>query len=521
MEFKSQIFKAPSLTKTPKLKKTKIASSTFSGISKSTSIPKVNYGGFAKLLKSKSSGIDLEKISTPTNDNIASTLIETNAILVEIQKQLSYDFAMRIAEEKEKKQIFQKEKSRKRLKAEESQLEKSGKKIGGILKKVVGKTLSPIENIFSKLMNFVLTVGAGIATNAAFEWLSKEENREKLDKWFEWVGKNWKWIAATAVGLLVVKELGPIIGMIGGAIGILKTAFDLFNWARKKMFPKTPSTPPTTSPSASSPSMKQGGSNTRLFYGRNVDPLTGKPLRSPGSISRFEGSNLRAFQGKANIGDKARLFFRGKGLKIPKLGALTAILLAGADYSIRKMEGQSNIQAAVGTGGGLAGALAGGYAGAKGGALAGAGIGALFGGIGAAPGAAVGAAIGGILGSIAGGMAGAGIADKVTKVEPREMGGPVSSGSPYLVGERGPELFIPNINGSVVNNYKTEKIYQMISSKKKGRMNFIELPPIVTQNPQSQVSVPTGEATEVPSISSTNSADPYLQIAPILLGITV
>ena len=43
--------------------------------------------------------------------------------------------------------------------------------------------------------------------------------------------------------------------MIGGAIGILKTAFDLFNWARKKMFPKTPSrTPksPTTSPSASS-----------------------------------------------------------------------------------------------------------------------------------------------------------------------------------------------------------------------------------------------------------------------------
>ena len=226
MEFKSQIFKAPSLTKTPKLKKTTFSSSIFSGIS-----------------KSKYSGVDLEKISTPTNDNIASTLIETNAILVEIQKQLSYDFAMRIAEEKEKKQIFQKEKSRKRLKAEESQLEKSGKKIGGILKKVVDKTLSPIENIFSKLMNFVLTVGAGIATNAAFEWLSKEENREKLDKWFEWVGKNWKWIAATAVGLLVVKELGPIIGMIGGAIGILKTAFDLFGWARKKMFPKTPSTP--------------------------------------------------------------------------------------------------------------------------------------------------------------------------------------------------------------------------------------------------------------------------------------
>lgn len=515
MEFKSQIFKAPSLTKTPKLKKTTFASSTFSGISKSTSIPKVNYGGFAKLLKSKSSGVDLEKISTPTNDDIASTLIETNAILVEIQKQLSYDFAMRIAEEKEKKQIFQKEKSRKRLKAEESQLEKSGKKIGGILKKVVDKTLSPIENIFSKLMNFVLTVGAGIATNAAFEWLSKEENREKLDKWFEWVGKNWKWIAATAVGLLVVKELGPIIGMIGGAIGILKTAFDLFNWARKKIFPKTPSTPkPPPPPSGSQPSMMRGGSNTGLYYGRNVDPLSGRQLRSPGSISRYNASMARDIQGRANIGDKARLSVRNlnpstlsRAAKFA--GPAVAVGSAGFDYKARKDAGQTDVQAAAGAGGGLLGSIA---------------AGALAATLIPEPASTVGglAVLGLIYGiSTLGSIFGSATADKITGVEARAIGGPVSSGSPYLVGERGPELFIPNINGSVVNNYKTEKIYQMISSKKKSRMNFIELPPIVTQNPQSQVSVPTGEATEVPSISSTNSTDPYLQIAPILLGITV
>ena len=35
---------------------------------------------------------------------------------------------------------------------------------------------------------------------------------------------------------------------------------------------------------------------------------------------------------------------------------------------------------------------------------------------------------------------------------PRANGGPVSSGTPYLIGERGPELFVPGTGGTVVNN---------------------------------------------------------------------
>jgi hypothetical protein len=34
----------------------------------------------------------------------------------------------------------------------------------------------------------------------------------------------------------------------------------------------------------------------------------------------------------------------------------------------------------------------------------------------------------------------------------RAMGGPVTSGAPYVVGEQGPELFVPNAGGSIVNN---------------------------------------------------------------------
>ena len=34
----------------------------------------------------------------------------------------------------------------------------------------------------------------------------------------------------------------------------------------------------------------------------------------------------------------------------------------------------------------------------------------------------------------------------------RANGGPVSSNQPYIVGERGPELFVPGTGGTVVNN---------------------------------------------------------------------
>jgi len=39
-----------------------------------------------------------------------------------------------------------------------------------------------------------------------------------------------------------------------------------------------------------------------------------------------------------------------------------------------------------------------------------------------------------------------------TTAAPRAMGGPVTAGRPYLVGERGPELFVPGRNGGIVPN---------------------------------------------------------------------
>ena len=36
----------------------------------------------------------------------------------------------------------------------------------------------------------------------------------------------------------------------------------------------------------------------------------------------------------------------------------------------------------------------------------------------------------------------------------REKGGPVSQGKPFIVGERGPEMFVPNQSGNIISNDK-------------------------------------------------------------------
>ena len=36
----------------------------------------------------------------------------------------------------------------------------------------------------------------------------------------------------------------------------------------------------------------------------------------------------------------------------------------------------------------------------------------------------------------------------------REKGGPVTQGKPFIVGERGPEMFVPNQSGNIIANNK-------------------------------------------------------------------
>lgn len=44
------------------------------------------------------------------------------------------------------------------------------------------------------------------------------------------------------------------------------------------------------------------------------------------------------------------------------------------------------------------------------------------------------------------------VVQTISAPEPRALGGPVDAGSPYLIGERGPELFVPEVSGTVISN---------------------------------------------------------------------
>jgi tape measure domain-containing protein len=56
----------------------------------------------------------------------------------------------------------------------------------------------------------------------------------------------------------------------------------------------------------------------------------------------------------------------------------------------------------------------------------------------------------------------------IAHIEAREMGGPVSAGRPYLVGERGPELVIPENNGTVIPNNQLNTATESRGTERQG-----------------------------------------------------
>ena len=457
-----------------------------------------------KILKEQKNNIG-KKLPGSNQDDLNKSLIETNKILVQIQQELMRSSALR--SEQEKNQISKQKKaaSKAKLSKEESELEQSSKKLGSNIAKISDKILSPVKGIFGKIMDFVGTLALGFATNAIFEWLKDKENQEKVQGWFNWIKDHWKWVAA-GIGVLFAL---PLVGAIGGVISTIGTlasvigalATPLLGLMLNPLFWKI---------------LLAIGAGILIYKGgewvikgiRNA--MTGgedfseahseidEKLKNAGVVVR--GRNA----GKVRVGSGRKQTYRDpkdpekiklvKGLldKRARLKSLAKeqkeeIELKKSqlphietprgrkkrDYVDPNIKARARvtkevkesyipkIQSIMGSGG----------------------------------------------------------------IEARAMGGPVSAGTPYLVGENGPEIFSPNIDGSVVNNMRTEKIYEMITSKKRGRggVNIQTLPTITNQLPPPEMpNMGVGDgATEVPNISSVNMADPYRQLTPMLYGITV
>ena len=153
--------------------------------------------------------------------SVATALVETNSILVEIQKQLALDFANRIAERKGNL-IAAKKKVRKKKLTEKEEFVERGKGLSSTIKNFGVKVLAPVKGIFEKLLDFLAIVGTGLVLNSAWEWLSKEENRKKITDVFEFLGKNWKLIAGIIGGLVVGKAIYKLYRVINGLRKVAK-----------------------------------------------------------------------------------------------------------------------------------------------------------------------------------------------------------------------------------------------------------------------------------------------------------
>jgi hypothetical protein len=216
MAFNSPLYTAPQIKKT-RLGRKMMTSSPISGVSKSQLIlKKTNVGSDA-----------ISGESSP----ISQSLAQTNQILVEIQKQLSYDFAMRIAEEKQTISQIRTAQSKAKFAKEEKSLE-STRKITSTLGETVNKVTAPFRSIFDKIKEFFGLVLTGILLSAAFKWLSKEENRKKVEAVFNFITKYWKEITITLLG---IKLFGALIKLVGFA----NTLREISKW-----FNKNPPKPP-------------------------------------------------------------------------------------------------------------------------------------------------------------------------------------------------------------------------------------------------------------------------------------
>ena len=486
MAFSSQNFTAP------KIGKGNISSPLSSGaskISKATPKLRVNRINFGNRRVASSPVLE-------SQSSIENTLSETNKILVDIQKQLALDFSTRIADEKEKNKTIKEEKSKRKFALKEGSLE-SVKKIGSIVKSGASAVLAPVESAFDKILEFITLIGAGVAVNTVFNWLSDEGNKKTLMGWFDWIKENWQWTAAAvgAIALLpLIGTISGILGPIGAIVGLFAKAVPLLlGLLLNPIFLKAMLAigagvllykggeaifkgirNATTGGSEFSAAhdvldqklkdagLDQDGKKREggfLGMGRKEVEMTEeeKKLAADVLAKRKQLNSMR---------DNMRADIQKKNLEIDEQAGLS---MSSSDSAIQatqssRSEAEKEIKADY--------------------------------------------------------------ARRITEIVPlnieaRAKGGPVAPGTPYLVGEEGPELRVFEKGGSIISNPKTKNLLRNITPNKTKKTNIVtmDLPPQMLNSEKSPPARPAEPP--IPKIPSTNVADIWRSKTPEMYGISV
>ncbi len=466
--------------------------------------------------------------------DVNKTLVETNKVLVDVQRELSNYFSSQAKFQQEEKSENLKNESKKKLKAEESELKKSSKKLGSAVAASANAIAAPAKGIFESIMEFVTLLAVGITGNAIFEWLKDEENRKKIGRWFNWIKEHWKW-ALVAIGALaaipLVSAITGVIGVVSSLAVALKALMGpllglLFNplflkialavgagillwkggeWVYNKIRDNV-----------------TGGQTFTSAHNHLDSILATAKISNDGKrsteIERIGGGTSTTFANNyAGLGDRIvykqltpeqketanKVLEKREKLKELKVKMQAEISTANQSISSKYMDQYKDEIKPTALGGkNIPDHVTQKIDNDK-----------------KASEASIKDKYDGLITNLLND------GNVVTREKQRMKGGPVSRSQTYLVGEGGPELFVPNMNGTIINNQKTERIYQMITSKKRGRggVNIQTLPMQTHELPPSGVNINgAGSATNVPLYSSVNNADPYrMSLTREILGITV
>ena len=397
-------------------------------------------------------------------------LMESNKILMDIASVISTDFTTRIDGEKQELRDLQSKRQKGEVAEKEGKLEGKGQstnKIGAAAQKM----MQPIMGAFDKIKELVSIIGLGILGSGALEFLKDPANLEKVKGFFDFIAKHWKWVLGGLGVLVALKFVGPIITLVKVVRKAVKILLKFGKFVKN-----LPKRLRVTRKLIQRAFKKKFGTKVGTKIGTKIGQKVTKKVAT-------------------KTATKVAVKSAGKGLgksvlkKIPLVG-----LGLGAAFAIDRLRG-----------GDWSGALM----------ELGSGAASMIPGVGTAVSVALDA------GLIAKDVVDAKNQEATEggEVTARKTGGNISKGKPYLVGEGGPELFKPNISGSLLRAGATAETLKTLAEDESPNIIQMDLPAIKSAPP----TVPTKSvpANEVELISPVNTLNEYMLVVPDLLGISV
>ena len=165
---------------------------------------------------------EIQKTHRVNHQKDKAEIAEINNVLSGIAEFIKKDYDDRIKNEEDKTDRLKDLESKRDQKEQEKGLE-SSKKTGEKIAKKSSGIIQPVQSIFGKLLNAVAAIGIGIGGTAIFDYFSNPENFQKLNGFFDFIQRHWKWVLGGLGVIAAIAIVGPIIA-IGSAIAGVVTA---------------------------------------------------------------------------------------------------------------------------------------------------------------------------------------------------------------------------------------------------------------------------------------------------------